>query len=130
MGQILATARQRFVGVATWIHTRARPFINRWRLLPRNTKVMVASGAIVIILSISWLSYRAVRGCSSKDAVMDRVALVMATLQDDAAHHRITITELADALKRINVAAAEYNATNDAQAYCSALNEISSDTAP
>jgi type II secretory pathway component PulM len=124
MGNIIATARHRLAQVLAWVRDRLQPLINRWRLMPRNRKLIVVGGAALVMLAVSILSYRAARGCSSRDAVMDRVALVTATLQDDAAHHRITITELADALKRINEAAAKYNSSDDPQDYCAALNSV------
>jgi type II secretory pathway component PulM len=127
VGTVIATFRRWLMQALAWAHARIQPLVNRWRLMPRNTKLMVAGGAAVVLITLSLIGYRAVRGCSSRDAVMDRVALVTATLQDDAAHHRITITELADDLKRINEAAAQYNASQDSQAYCAALNNVLDD---
>jgi type II secretory pathway component PulM len=124
MGNLLATARQRLAQALAWSRIRVQPLVNRWRLLPHNRKLIVTGGAVLVVLAVFVLGYRAARGCSSRDAVMDRVALVTARLQDDAAHHRITITELADALKRINEAAARYNASNDPQDYCRTLNSV------
>jgi hypothetical protein len=99
----------------------------QWRLVPRNRKLIVTGAALAAILGASLLTYRAARGCSSRDAVLDRVALVTTTLQDDAAHHRITISELAGALKGINEAAAKYNISNDPQEYCTVLNRVMDD---
>ncbi|MEQ1756505.1 MAG: hypothetical protein ABL973_20480 [Micropepsaceae bacterium] len=100
----------------------------RWKALSRRQQMMLAGGAFVLVLAVSYFGYRSARGCSSREAVEDRVALITAELQQAASEHRITIPELADRIKRVNDAANAYIVSHDPQAYCDVLNTLRAET--
>ena len=104
-----------------------RNMLARFSRLDTRTK-LIGGGIVAVALALAalWLA-AGDRGCSSRAEVEARVALVSSNLQQAAAQGEITVERLADSVKRLNAAATTYEATQDHQAYCQALDALRSE---
>ncbi len=90
---------------------------------PLRTKLAAGGGALVGAVAVGWIVTSA-GGCSSRADVEARVAAIAAAVQADAAQKRISIGELADRIKQLNMAATAFERSRDLGAYCETLDEL------
>ena len=114
----------RLIRCKDWTFEKILRGLIHWRQLQTCHQVVVACGALVLVLAAGYFGYRTTQSCSSRADVEARVALVSSELQDAAAQGKLSVEKLAEGIKRLNEASTAYNANNDHQAYCGVLNEL------
>lgn len=108
------------------IGTTLRTGMARLGRLSLRSKLITAGCATVVALGAFW-SAVGDRGCSSREDVEARVALVSSRLQHITTQGTLSTDRLAAAVKRMNAAATTYEVDKDATAFCVALVDLTRD---
>ena len=119
LNQILIQLRQ--------LHARAAA---AWGALSSRRRVAVLGGAGVFSLVLGFLLFSGGRPCGERADVEARVAALTSAMQADAASGKISVTELAVRVKRVNAAATAFETSKDLGAYCEALDTLGDEFRP
>jgi hypothetical protein len=79
---------------------------------------------------LGFLLFSGGRPCGERADVEARVAALTSAMQADAASGKISITELAVRVKRVNAAATAFETSKDLGAYCEALDTLGDEFRP
>src|SRR5262249_6675585 len=118
--------RRTTLPMTTQTTTLSNALVRLQQFSPRTKLAGLGAIAIVVAAGACFV-FASGRGCSTRDNVTARVALVSSRLQAAAAQGKIKIEDLATGIRRLNGAATTYNANADHAAYCAELDKLSDD---